>query len=127
MISSAVRQENILHLQLGDFFPVGFHTGFFQDRLTRGSFLGPAIHTTHFIKGKASDLRGVGSTPRIDSTPPFPNLPIDQLHKNREAHREVDVTLFDVEVNAFSRQHDPNQEQEGQRKGLHSGILGHKR
>ena len=63
--------------------------------------------------------RWTRSTPRVHSTPPLPNLPIDQLHENREAHCEVDVALLNVEVHPFRGQHDSDEQQERQSQRLH--------
>src|SRR5207302_451402 len=49
---------------------------------------------------------------------PAPHARVDQLHPHRERHREVEISLRDLEVQTLADQRQPDQQQEGQRQHL---------
>ena len=51
-----------------------------------------------------------------------PDAQVDRLHENREAHREVDVALRDVEARPVGHQRQANHQEERQRQHLHGRV-----
>ena len=53
----------------------------------------------------------------------LPQLHVDDLDEERERHREVDVALRDVQVEAFGDEARSDKEQEAECKHLHRWML----
>ena len=52
---------------------------------------------------------------------------VDHLHEHRESHREVDVALRNVLLEAFEDERHADQQQEAEREHLHGRVLLHER